>query len=172
MPAMSDAQALGLGAPGAVIGLLFPEIVFDLGVRQSPQGYPVGNNPFLKAPGAGIQKAEGGVKHHGFAGHEPQLPEGILVDKGLAQCHSFQHCHLIRTDDQGVRRVGRDGSGLGLSETRRRGFRCLPGKGRLIHVGNLDLECQLQAGQQLVPVGRAGCQNNLLRFQKIIFPFF
>src|SRR4029077_19338448 len=97
-----DAEALGLGAGGGVVGLFPAQVGLDERVAQSAEQHAARYDARFDRAARRIEQRDRGVEVGGAAAQRPQLSPRVRVVAGLAVAHAVAGRDLIRADDQVV----------------------------------------------------------------------
>jgi hypothetical protein len=97
-----DAERLGLGAAGAVVGLLAAQVGLDARIVEHPEGDAAGDDFRVEPPALRVEQRHGGMKIGGLAAQQAQLAHGVLVAAGLVQPLASEGGDLVRADDERV----------------------------------------------------------------------
>lgn len=144
-----DAAAFNFEAPRRMVRPVSIEVALDLFPAQCAELDLEQYIVHLRFAGARIQQAKSGVKKHCFAAALRKLGNGVSMITGFAQYMAIQHGHLVRTDDECVRKLMRQRTRFAFGQPRDQFMGWLTGPGRLVDFGRFGSKGQAKFLQQL-----------------------
>src|SRR6185295_7728965 len=94
-----DAEALGLGAGGAVVGLLLREIALDRPVVELAKADAARDDADLRVAVASVVHAGRRMKQRLASGQRPELAGRVRVSEGFPEEFAVARSDLVATDD-------------------------------------------------------------------------